>query len=137
MTASSGQKKSILCPKTFAWARLNFELQSFFCRPELMISAEIKDKLCEIGYPNETLSGLCPQEVQKLFKEGDFFSCIKTGNRIVAFALQENGLSKEGFKEMEETITSAYLQIKRLDTENSLLEQSYTYTLEALAVFRP
>jgi hypothetical protein len=61
---------------------------------------------------------------------------MKTGNRIVAFALKENGLNRETFKHIEKSITDAYLQIKQLDEENRLLDRSYTYTLEALAVFR-
>lgn len=123
--------------KTLSWALLNFELQSILSQPDLPITFEIKNKLCEIGYTKEPLHSLCPQEIEALFKEGEFFSCIKTGNRIVAFVLKENGLNKEAFKDIEESIANAYRQIKKLNGENILLEKSYAYTLETLAVFRP
>jgi hypothetical protein len=130
------QKGLDLYLKTLSWARLNFELQSILSQPKLPFSNEIKKKLYEVGYTAENLNGSCPQEMQKLFNEGEFFSCMKTGNRIVAFALKENGLNRETFKHIEKSITDAYLQIKQLDEENRLLDRSYTYTLEALAVFR-
>jgi hypothetical protein len=106
-------------------------------QPDLAITLEVKSKLCEIGYAQEPFGSLCQQEIENLFKEGEFFSCTKTGNRIVAFALKENGLNKEAFKDIEETITNAYRKIKKLNGANTLLERSYTYTLETLAVFRP
>jgi hypothetical protein len=137
MYISPGHQESELYPKTLSWARLNFELQSILSRPSPSISADTKEKLCEIGYTGERLNSFYPKETQELFKEGEFFSCTKTGNRIVAFALKENGLNKETFTHIEETITKAYEQIKELNGESRLLEMSYTYTLEALAVFRP
>jgi len=137
MYPSPNQEGPDLFLKTLLWARLNFELQSVLSQPNLSISAEIKKKLCEIGYTGETLNSFCPQEVEKLFKEGGLLSCTKTGNRIVAFALKENGLNSAAFKDIEENITNAYLQVKRLDTDNRLLDISYAYTLQALAVFRP
>lgn len=132
----SNQKELDLYLKTLSWARLNFELQSILPQSKLPLSTEIKMKLYEIGYTQEGHDSPCPQEMQKIFDEGEFFSCTKTGNRIVAFALKENGLNREMFKPIEKSITDAYLQIKRLDEENSLLDMSYAYTLEALAVFR-
>lgn len=122
--------------KTLSWAHLNFELQSLLSQAKPPISATIKSKLHEVGYTAEDFNDLRAQEIEKLFEEGEFFSCIKTGNRIVAFALKENGLNRETFEHIEKSITDAYMQIKQLHKENRLLDTSYTYTLEALAVFR-
>ena len=137
MYLSPNQEGPDLYLKTLSWARLNFELQSVLSQPKLPISAEIKKKLCEIGYAEEICNSPSPKEIEKLFKEGELLSCIKTGNRIVSFALKENGLSAKAFKKIEENITDAYLQVKELNTDNRLLDSSYAYTLQALAVFRP
>lgn len=134
---SPNQEGSDLLLKTLSWVLLNFELQSILSQPAQPITLEIKSKLSEIGYTQEPLGSLCPQEIETLFKEGEFFSCTKTGNRIVAFVLKENGLNKETFNDIEATITNAYRKIKKLNGENTLLERSYAYTLETLAVFRP
>jgi hypothetical protein len=123
--------------KTFNWARLNFELQSILSQPGLAITFEIENKLYEVGYTDGIMNCLSPKEIEGLFKEEAFFSCIKTGNRIVAFVLKANGLKKETFKDIEESITNAYWEIKKLNGTDKLVERSYTYTLEALSVFRP
>ncbi len=136
MHEQPNQKGFDLYLKTLAWARLNFELQSILSRSEHPISAETRKKLYTVGYPADSFNKLSAQEIQKLFNEGEFFSCIKTGNRIVTFALKENGLNKKTFTDIEKSITDAYEQIRQIDESNSLLDKSYNYTLEALAVFR-
>ena len=137
MYTSPNKERHDLFLKTLSWVRLNFELQSILSQSDLAITIEIKEKLCEIGYAGKDVSSLCPQERKKLFDEEGFFSCIKTGNRIVAFILKENGLNKEAFKDIEENISNAYHEIKKSNGANRLVDKSYAYTLESLAVFRP
>lgn len=121
---------------SFSWAYLNFQLQSCLCRHQSDIPHDMDEKLQTLGYEGEPFSNLNTQEIEALFEQNAFFSCTKTGNRIVAFALKENGLDKDKFAQIEESITHAYRDAADLYGKSELLEMSYKQSIETLSVFR-
>lgn len=118
-----------------SWAELNFYLQSTLYKKENFIFYTLDEKLDEVGYTGKDIRELKAYEYKKLFEKESFFSYSSTGKRIVAFALKLNGLNKEKFKDIENSITYAYRLIKKEYPQSVLLEKSYEHCLYILAVF--
>ena len=125
-----------LSMQILSWAHLNFELQLFLSKKQDKISKQTNEQLKKIGYEGENIFNLHNNDYKKLFERESFFSFFQTGKRIVAFALEINGLNQDRFEEIEDSITNAYLDVKRFDEENQLLEQSYQHCLDTLCVFK-
>ena len=122
--------------KVLSWALLNFQLQSFLHQARKDISENVYQDLEEVGYRGVCIKELSEREFQNLFQKESFFSSSQTGKRIVSFALQENGLKQNIFQEIEDSITDAYKEVKKLDLQNELLEQSYQHCIDTLSIFR-
>ncbi|PHR54323.1 MAG: hypothetical protein COA44_13505 [Arcobacter sp.] len=130
------QKNFELSMKVLSWAHLNFELQFLLSKGKEKLSKKTHKQLQEVGYEGKSIQDLEEKEYKKLFEKESFFSSSQTGKRIAAFALQINGLNQDQFKEIEESISNAYNDIKEPHQENKLLEQSYQHTLDTLCVFK-
>ena len=122
--------------KVLSWALLNFQLQNFLQQTRKDPSENVYKDLEEVGYKGVCIKELSEREFQNLFQKESFFSSSQTGKRIVSFALQENGLKQNGFQEIENSITAAYKEVKHLDSQSELLEQSYQHCMDTLSIFR-
>ena len=122
--------------KVLSWALLNFQLQSFLHQGRKGSSENITQELEEVGYKGRCIRELSESEFQNLFQKESFFSSSQTGKRIVSFALQENGLKQDRFHEIEDSITNAYKDVRNVDSQNELLEQSYRHCMDTLSIFK-
>jgi len=123
--------------KILMWAHLNFELQVSLHQLNASVPDAMKDKLQELGYAGKPINCLSQKEREALFQKEAFFSYSQTGKRIVAFALQQNGLNQKQFQKIEESITNAYKEVIKRSGENRLVEKSYRHTLDTLGIFKP
>ena len=119
------------------WAYLNFEILIRLQEGDIYLSTAFQKQLDCVGYLGEAIDTLNKEEREKLLHHDGFFSCSQTGKRIVVFALQENGLNKKRFEEIEKSIMYAYKEVKKGHINCAGLEKSYHYTLETLNIFKP
>jgi len=134
---SNIQNNFDLYSEMLSWAQLNFEVQSLLYKANVSISSSLENQLKELGYSGKPIQDLSPTEKKELFHKDSFFSYTQTGKRIVSFALKENGLNMDAFEQIEDSITSAYNDVKKAYGENKVLEKSYRHSLDTLEVFKP
>ena len=136
MSISIRKKNFELYIKILSWAHLNFELQTLLHKGKEKISEELTKQLTALGYTGKKIQTMSQYEFKKLFEKESFFSSSATGKRIIGFALKENGLSQDRFQTIEDSITSAYTDVKSQYEDDKLLEQSYQHSIDTLCIFK-
>ena len=119
------------------WAYTNFQLQTLLCQNSFPPNDSIDKYLTRVGYEGVHFNELSDKQKQELMKEDAFFGPFLTGTRIVTFALKKSGLNKELLNYIQESIDSAYEAVVQENGNYRLIDESYSYTLQTLSVFRP
>ena len=133
-TASLLQDSFELYMKMLSWAHLNFDMQSFLLCENHPLNERREEALQTLGYTHHIPENIL--ERKQLFEREGFFSVSQTGKRIVAYVLQNNGLDQSKFEQIEESIQSAYQDVKAHYPPNDLLDKTLQHALDTLAVFK-
>ncbi len=119
------------------WAYINFRLQVMISKEVPSISQTMRRELKTIGYEGISLDYLNAVQKEELLSKDAFFGYLQTGHRIIAYVLKINGLNREMFNSIHESIENAYKKAIEKNGQHELIETSYQYALQTLAVFRP